>query len=623
MRRALLALAMVAGLCFAADARASLTSSETEQIRGYVASETHPDRVRALVARPDLSADESAEAMTAALAGVPLDAPRMAFLGEVVQGGGSAASRPVLAVATVRAVLARADALYAQHPADLSRSPALGEIARGYVFVAGEASGADAGIDASARAGCGKAIADHLARNAAVLRLDVPAPVQVAHLRAQAAVALLDSMPDGPTRRVDGADKLALTGARRAALVELGILVMDATGADARVTQVRGLLDRLPGARDAAEAVFVGDIDALFRARAAVVSTDDAPPGALGEATSPWSPEGAPADVQASTFAVARGLGAAAVRRALDRRPSLRARVEHDGVAAVSTAVAMLAVDAPRTLDVAAARFLAGKRDSLSAVADALGVLAVSAPPSTAAPAAEGLALLLGRARVTHVALDPSGVATSFRLDAHLWRLEHDDTGAITGLHRDGSPVVAAMLPAARVVPTEGDSWGGSGLAFLRLSGAPRVAISAGPRVRVVGSSFLDAVSTPAPGDDVAVEADVHIDGGPAGVVVHAAAGSSAFKGVSLLLVPGAPSHAVLLTANGAGADLAASSVVEVPPAATHHVRVVVRGAALEARVDGVTLSMPLPADLAHGSVALRAYPGVSVEATGWRVGKP
>ena len=71
--------------------------------------------------------------------------------------------------------------------------------------------------------------------------------------------------------------------------------------------------------------------------RQAVVSTDDAPAGPLGEAASPWAPEGAPADVEARTMAVAKGLAAAAVRRALDRRPTLRARVEHDGLPAVAT----------------------------------------------------------------------------------------------------------------------------------------------------------------------------------------------------------------------------------------------------------------------------------------------
>jgi hypothetical protein len=141
--------------------------------------------------------------------------------------------------------------------------------------------------------------------------------------------------------------------------------------------------------------------------------------------------------------------------------------------------------------------------------------------------------------------------------------------------------------------------------------------------VRVVGSGVSDAVSAPAPGDDVAVEADVRIDGGPVGVVLRALPGTTGFKGLSLLLVPGAPAHAVLLTADGAGADLAASPVVELAASPTHHVRLAVRGARVDARIDAVTLTTTLSADLAHGDVALRAYPGAAIEATGWRVGKP
>jgi hypothetical protein len=620
VKRAIIAAAWVAGLLSAADARASLTASETEQVRGYVTSEQHADRVRSLVARPDLTADESAVAMTAALAGASLDERRMAFLGDVVLGGPSSASRSLLAVATVRGVLARVDALYGQHPADLERSPALADIGRAYVFVVGLVSGADPTVDAGGRAGCGKALGDHIARNAALLKLDVAVSVPVARLRAQAAVALLDSMPDGPTRRVDAADKLGLSGARRAALLEMGLLVMDATGRDTRVSVVRALLEHLPGAGEGAEAVFVGDAQAPMRSRAAVVSTDDAPPGPLGEAASPWAPEGAPAPVEASTIAIARGLAAAAVRRAVERRPSLRAPVEHEGAAAVATAAAMLAVDAPRTLDIAAARSLAGKREALAQVADALGALAVFAP---AAPPADGLALALGHGRATHVSLDPAGVVLALRLDAHLWRFERDAAGAVVAVHRDGVPVVPSMLPEARVVPTEAPSWSGAGLVFARLAGTPRLAIAAGPRVRIVGTGVTDAVSTPAPGDDAAVEADVHVDGGPAGLVVRALPTSSGYKGVSLVLVPGAPAHAVLLAADGAGADLAASEVIEISDAPTHHVRLVARGTKVEARIDALTLSATVPADLGHGDLGLRAYPGASVEVTGWRVGKP
>jgi hypothetical protein len=50
--------ALAAAAAAEATAHASLTLSEVEQLRGYVATETHADRVRALVARPDLTADE-------------------------------------------------------------------------------------------------------------------------------------------------------------------------------------------------------------------------------------------------------------------------------------------------------------------------------------------------------------------------------------------------------------------------------------------------------------------------------------------------------------------------------------------------------------------------------------
>jgi hypothetical protein len=598
-------------------ARASLTTSESEQVRGYVAGETHADRVRAFVARPDLTADESATVMTAALGGASLDDRRIAFLQEVVSGGPTPASRPVLAVATVRGLLARADALYAQHPADLDRSPALAEIARAYVFAAGEV--ADPASSDSERADLARALSDHVGRNGALLKLDVPVSPAVARVRAQVALALYDAMPDGPTRRVDAADKLGLTGARRSAIVELGLLLLDAGGTDVRMAELRALLDRFPGARDGAEAVVVGDEHATFRARGGVVVTGDSAPGPLGEPDSPWGADAAPPAIEASTMAIARGLAAAAVHRAVERRPALRVQVEHDGgEAGVATFAAMLALDGPRTVEVAAARSLAGKRENLAWLGDALGALAVFAP---AGAAADGLSVPLGHVRATHVALEPTGAASAFRLDPHLWRIERDGAGIITAVHRDGAPVAMSMLPDAHVAATEAKSWTGAGLVFARLAGVPHAVIGAGPRVRVTGTSGVaDAIVAPAPGDDVAVETDLRVDGGPAGIVVRALPTATGFKGVSLVLIPGTKTRAVLLFADGAGTDTAAAPVVDLAGGATQHVRLVVRGNRVEAKLGGATLTATLPDDLAHGDVALRAYPGATVEAGAWRV---
>lgn len=612
---------LLAAIAWAAPAWASLTQSETEQVRGYVTTQAHPDRVRAFVARPDLTPDESAAAMSAALAGVALDDRMVAYLEVVVLGAPSAATRPVLAAAIVRALLGRVDAIYAQHPADLDRNEtALGQVARAYGFIAGEVSGADSAMTDAGRADIAKALADHVARDASMLHFDVQLPPAVAKLRAQAALALLDAMPEGATRRVDAADKLGLAGPRRAALVELGLLVMDRGGSDDRVAAVRSVLMQLPGAREGAEAVYVGDEHAAFKSRAAVVCTADAN-GALGEAASPWTGEADPPAVDAATMAIARGLAVAAVHRAVERRPTLRVQVEHDGgEPGVATFAAMLAIDAPRTVDVAAARLLAGKGESAAWLADAVGALAAFAP---AADAKEGLAIPVGRAKMTHVTLEPSGASSAFRLDAHAWRVDRDGSGAVAGMKRDGVPVATPMLASVHAVATEGTSWKGAGMVFARLSGTPRLAIAAGPRVRVVGTSVADAVSTPAPGDDVTLEADLRVDDAPAGLAVRAVPGVRGVHGVSLLVIPGTKPRAALLVSDGYGDETAVAPAVDLPPGGSVHVVLTARGNRVDATVGGTTLGVTVPADYAHGDVALRAYPGATLEASHWSLLAP
>jgi hypothetical protein len=336
--------------------------------------------------------------------------------------------------------------------------------------------------------------------------------------------------------------------------------------------------------------------------------------------------------VDAATMMAARGLAAAAVRRALDRRPQLRSRVEHDGgETGVATVAAMLAVDAPRTIDAAAARLLVGKRETAAWFADAVGAMAAFAQP---AKGADGLTLAFGRSdggalgttRATRVTLDGAGAATSVRVDGHFWRVQRDERGQVIGLSRDAAAVSAKSLATARPPAAEGGSWSAGGLVFARLAGAPRAALAAGPHVWVYGSGVSDAVATPAPGDDLVVEADVRAEGGPAGVVLRALPGSGSafgpFKGISLLIVPGAPAHAALLVATGSGIETAATPVTELSGAPVQHVRLTVKGMKVEAKIGAVTLEATLPEGYEHGDIALRAYAGASVEASGWKVKK-
>jgi hypothetical protein len=463
MRRLAFAVTVAAVVSIAASSRASLTPSEAEQVRRGVATATDLGRVRALVARPDLSSDEAAAALIAPLRTTIVDPPHAIFLHDLVFGDSSVASRPVLAVATLRGALARADAVIAQYAPDLERSAAgLAELTRLYAWVEQLAAvGSTANVPDSARELCAAALADHLARNGAVLAPQSAVGAQVARVRAQAAIAMLDLMPDAATRRIDAADRLALTGARRALLIERGVLALDASGSDARAAALRGLFDRLPALHDGLEAIVVGAEGATYSARdGAVLTTADDPGGNAG-ALLLWG-----ADVRAPpgdgwTTAVARGLATRAVTRALAQRERLAAQIERDGGGpGVAAMVAMLISNGPLAVEVAAARLIGGHGESAACLADAIGALAVFASPPGAhdaappaipvGPARTAAAAAPASAQLTHVAFGPSGAATSFRLEGRTWTFRRDAEGAVTALLRDGVPVTKAMLVAAR-----------------------------------------------------------------------------------------------------------------------------------------------------------------------------
>ena len=118
---------------------------------------------------------------------------------------------------------------------------------------------------------------------------------------------------------------------------------------------------------------------------------------------------------------------------------------------------AMLAINGPLGVEVAAARLLAGRKESATCLADAIGALAVFAP-SDSGHAADGGAVAVGPAKavgpttteLTHVSVGASGSAAAFRLEGHTWTFQRDASGAVTGLRRDGIPVTRAMLVAVK-----------------------------------------------------------------------------------------------------------------------------------------------------------------------------
>jgi hypothetical protein len=113
--------------------------------------------------------------------------------------------------------------------------------------------------------------------------------------------------------------------------------------------------------------------------------------------------------------------------------------------------MAMLAIDAPRSLEVAAAHFSSGRADTAAVLSDAIGALVSLAPAAAHGRAAS---IPVGPARggatpahLTQIVLNAAGAAVSFRLESHPWAIERDAAGTVTGLRRDGSRVPPPVAP--------------------------------------------------------------------------------------------------------------------------------------------------------------------------------
>ena len=260
-------------LAFTSVARAALTSSEQGQIVSYVAEgrvATAP-RVRALIARPDLTIDESATALQAAIVPLVFQETRAAYLHEMLYGASSLPSRSIVAVAVTRALAARADAILSKHEADLDQDEAAkNELLRIFGFLdsdvanAGQTHGAshdpNAGIGAQSYDEAAKALAVVIEHHPRWLKGDATIPAVAEPVRAQLQLAIFDMTNDTTTRRFDAADRLvAWTGSpSRAADRAPGLLLLDDGHADparASIMPRAGCLARMPGARENVEAV--------------------------------------------------------------------------------------------------------------------------------------------------------------------------------------------------------------------------------------------------------------------------------------------------------------------------------------------------------------------------------
>lgn len=645
---AALALALVT---FAPAARAALTSSEKAQIRDFTSAAQleNAGRVRALVARTDLSEAESIAAMSDALEAIPFDTSRARFVKEVLFGPSSAPSRAVLVTATVRGLLARADAVHQKFVGGLDHEPrALAELASIYAFLDGEIANAgrtglpghdpNAGIPSATYEECSKALRDHVEKNARWLKGDLQVAEPVARVRAQAQVALFDMLPDGPTRRADAADRLGLKGPRRQMLVDWGVLFADAGKLDeASLEKVRRALARLPVARTDVSVIFAGEDRGPIRARSGVayVSTD-----APGSGASPFGDELTSSPYDAKVGGVILDLATLATKRTLEDKPKLKEVATRDAKAAaaegrflgiprganpeqeIGAAVQAVLVDAPRATDLAMVRFLGRHGESLALLSDAIGVLAAQSPEPIDVGKAGGTTTLTG------IRLAPSGVALGFTLEGNAWTIERaEGTYAVAGARRGSQPVSLLHLATAKTPLRDGDRWAEGDLAFVRLRGAPKVGIvpsaGSGPTLKMSGhgAKGYDAIGMTPPDADVVVEADLTVRGGPAGIGLRMGNGRDAVRGAMLVFSPGARTS--ILTSDDTGFEALLAAPVEPAIETPVHVKLTLRGTKLSAVVGTTKLEGTLPASLAKGDVGLVAARGASVEAASWTVKKP
>ncbi|AKU97999.1 hypothetical protein AKJ09_04663 [Labilithrix luteola] len=637
LRFALASLATLALVFGSSTASATLTSSEKGQIKDFVASARTADagRVRSLVARTDLAPEESVAVLSEALTQLAFTEQRAVFLRELVFGGASAPSRPLVAHVVVKSLLARADAIHQKYALGLDREPrALAELTSIYAFIDGTIANAgkptlathdpSAGIPSATYEECSKALRDHVEHNARWLKGDAAVPDTVARTRAQAHLALFDMLPDGLTRRVDAADRLALKGARRQMLIEWGILFEDGGKLeDGKVERVRQLLAKLGSVRGEIEAIASIDDPLPLTGRGPIVQ-------APRDEANPFGDEVTPGTFDGPTSAISHSLAVMVAKKALDAKSDLRARAEKDVVAAsgdpmrilgrplapsvehvVGAAVHLLLVDAPRAVDLAFVRLLDARPESAALLSDAMGTLdGISAP-------------------VTALKLAPYGAATGFTLEGHAWSM--DRTGpalAVTGASRDGKLVSLAFLSTAKTPLKEAASWSEGGLSFSKLHGTPRAGLvpasaKEGLTVKLAGTGTkgYDVIVTRAPSDDVLLEGDLTVSSAPGGIVFRAASGRDAVKGGMLLVTPSG--RVAMVTTDDAGAEAPLSAPIEPPPAMPVHVRIAVKGTKVEATVGKTKLEGTLPAGLAKGDIGFVAKRGANVEFAGFSLRKP
>jgi hypothetical protein len=671
-RRAFTAATALALSLTALPARAALTDSEKGQVRSYLESGELGTvaRLRALIARPDLSEREATDVLSAALRPRVFDDEAEAYLEALLFGPASHASRSTLMSSVVRALLSRADAVFVQQPGDPMRGDARAgdELMRIHRFVdhllararASEAKGV-AGLQPDARRRIAESYAEHVERHRTWLGFAGRVQGETLLLRAQVAL-VLNRASEGVVDRNDTAEVLGLGAAAGGLFQRTGTLFDDGgLGPEVRRQEVVSMLENVPGSLRDIDLVVVSKVPRRAWAPGDRVMFLRTPLGPVAPRREDlWPSSVRVADPELAWFETAWVASSSAIRRRLAEDEGYASRVQQalanaDGkgefgtiapwlltrsldrdarklsevVSLVDFAAAsatLLLLDVKRTVDLASMRSLSGRPESFEQLLLGLDALAPGAGSTERKEIRLGKVTVDGIRPVTVEVVVEDGRVAGLAFDGHRYDAAFGSDGRVAEVRLDGETYEVGDLSAIEVPTTSGDRWQVGETEFVRLFGRPELG-ALGRRRFVLTSAAgtgMAAVYTQAPTADHEVRCRIGVNGKQqVGVIGRASTGASGFHGAGVLVGCDEVCRAQLVWWDGQGGEQPLGSSVVVAskqPTMGLRVALTIEGKQVRAKVADKELRGRLQSALPPGHVGWVVRSEARISVRDWTI---
>ena len=667
-RRAFKAAATLVLSLTALPARAALTDSEKGQVRSYIESGELGTvaRLRALIARPDLSEREATDVLSAALRPRVFDDEVEAYLEALLFGPASHASRSTLMSSVVRALLSRADAVVVQQPGDPMRGDAGDELMRIHRFVgqllararASEAKGV-AGLQPDARRRIAQSYAEHVERHRTWLGFGGRVQGETLFLRAQVAL-VLNSASDGVIDRNETAEVLGLGATARGLFQRKGTLFDDGgLGPEVRRQEVVSMLENVPGSLRDIDLVVVSKVPRRAWAPSSRVMFLRTPLGPVAPRREDlWPSAVRVADPELAWFETAWVASSSAIRRRLAEDEGYASRVQEalanaDGkgefgniapwllarsldrdarklsevvspVDFAAAAATLLLLDVKRTVDLASMRSLSGRPESFEQLLLGLEALAPGAASTERKEIRLGKVTVDGIRPVTVEVVVEDGRVAGLAFDGHRYDATFGSDGKVAEVRLDGETYEVGDLSAIEVPTTTGDRWHVGETEFVRLFGRPELGALGRRRFVLTSTAGMAAVYTQAPTADHEVRCRIGVNGKQqVAVIGRASTGASGFHGAGVLVGCDDVCRAQLVWWDGRGGEQTLGSSVVVArqqPTAGFHVSLTIEGKQVRAKVADKELRGRLQSALPPGHVGWVVRSGARISVRDWTI---